>query len=147
MIKVLTTCLYFASANSALDSKSRRRALAFPQRFPVGLFLLFAAGGSIPVSLFAGSDAGGPRPEIEIPRVQRPPKLEDFLDMKPNREMDGQLAKVEGFKQFSPKDGEPASQLTEVYLGYDDENLYLVWVCFDSEPHIRLAHGKGRKRS
>ena len=114
---------------------SRRRALAFPPRFPVGLFLLFAAGGSIPVSLFAGSDAGGPRPEIEIPRVQRPPKLEDFLDMKPNREMDGQLAKVEGFKQFSPKDGEPASQPTEVYLGYDDENLYLVWVCFDSEPH------------
>lgn len=97
--------------------------------------LLLAIWGVLAPSVLASTDPAGSLPQIEIPRVQRAPTLEDFLDMKPNEEMDGKLVKVEGFKQFSPRDGEPASQPTEVYLGFDDENLYVVWVCFDSEPN------------
>jgi uncharacterized protein DUF5916 len=74
------------------------------------------------------------KPSMEIPRVSRPPKLEDFLDMKPNSEIAGQLAKVEGLIQRNPKDGSPSSQRTEVYLGYDDKNFYSIFVCFDNEP-------------
>ncbi len=44
------------------------------------------------------------------------------------------LAVVEGFIQSNPRDGAPASQKTIVYLAYDDNNLYVVFVCFDKNP-------------
>ncbi len=72
---------------------------------------------------------------VAIPRVERPPVLEDFLDMKPRNGLDGKLAKVEDFIQREPKDGQPATQRTEVYLGYSDKNLYVIFVAFDSEPN------------
>ena len=49
---------------------------------------------------------------------------------------------VEGFIQRQPKDGQPSTQRTVVYLGYDDKHLYLIFVCFDSEPlKIRARMG------
>ncbi|MFB3140143.1 MAG: hypothetical protein ACE1Z1_03025, partial [Candidatus Acidiferrales bacterium] len=87
-----------------------------------------------PLSPAAESPPAGPRPELVIPRVDRPPTLEDFLEMRPNREVDGHLAKVTDFIQREPSDGEPATQRTEVYLGYDDKNLYVIFLAFDSEP-------------
>jgi hypothetical protein len=44
------------------------------------------------------------------------------------------MARVDEFKQETPRDGDPVSQRTEAYLGYDDSHLYIVFVCFDSEP-------------
>ena len=44
------------------------------------------------------------------------------------------MLKVDNLVQRDPKDGAPVSQKTEVYLGYTDRNLYVVGVCFDSEP-------------
>ena len=44
------------------------------------------------------------------------------------------MVRVDEFKQNRPRDGDPASQRTEAYLGYDHSNLYIVFVCFDSEP-------------
>jgi hypothetical protein len=44
------------------------------------------------------------------------------------------MTRVDGFRQNTPRDGNPVSQRTEAYLGYDDTNLYVVFVCFDSEP-------------
>ncbi|MFQ5696131.1 MAG: hypothetical protein ACE5HB_09095, partial [Terriglobia bacterium] len=93
------------------------------------LWLLLAA----PLLLPAADLPALTRPSLAIPRLERPPALEDFLDMKPNGAARG-LAKVEGFVQRNPSDGRPASQRTDVYLGYDDQNLYAVFVCFDSEP-------------
>ncbi len=54
--------------------------------------------------------------------------------MEPVAALQGKLAKVEGFIQRDPKDGEPASQRTVVYLGYDDNRLYAVFVAFDTQP-------------
>jgi len=39
--------------------------------------------------------------------------------------------------QRNPHDGVPASQPTEAYLGYDDKNLYAVFVCFDDPGKVR----------
>jgi len=44
------------------------------------------------------------------------------------------MVRVDEFKQNRPRDGDPASQRTEAYLGYDHSHLYIVFVCFDSEP-------------
>jgi hypothetical protein len=77
---------------------------------------------------------------VSIPRVARPLILGDFLDMEPPSLLEGKLAKVEGFLQREPKDGEVASQRTVAYLGYDDKKLYVVFVAFDSEPQLIRAH-------
>jgi hypothetical protein len=71
---------------------------------------------------------------IRIPRVSRAPKLEEFITMEPAPEWRGKLAKVDQFTQRIPSDGTPSSQRTEVYLGYDNKNLYAIFICFDSEP-------------
>jgi hypothetical protein len=60
--------------------------------------------------------------------------LEAFLEMKPDAAWEGKLAKVERYVQRTPSDGEPASQRTEAYLGYDDKNFYVIFICFDNEP-------------
>jgi len=70
---------------------------------------------------------------IRIPRVSSPPRLEDFLGMEPSSAWKNKLAKVDHFTQRIPSDGAPVSQRTEAYLGYDDKNLYAIFICFDSE--------------
>ena len=92
------------------------------------LLLLFLGTG---VPLFAKS------PEfrsIQIPRVGSPPRLEEFLNMEPSPRWKDKLAKVDQLTQRVPSDGAPVSQRTEIYLGYDDRDLYVIFVCFDSEP-------------
>lgn len=67
--------------------------------------------------------------------------MEDFLSMKPHADFaDGRMAIVDNFYQRNPHDGQPSSQKTEAYLGYDQKNLYVVFVCFDTEPHKIRGH-------
>ena len=42
--------------------------------------------------------------------------------------------KVSGFKTFSPDFGLDMSQLTTVYMLYDEENIYFAFECKDDEP-------------
>jgi hypothetical protein len=73
-------------------------------------------------------------PTVKARRLSRAPTLDDFLSMNPPGDLVGQMARVEGFIQRSPSDGQPATQKTEVYVGYDDKKLYVVFVCFDEQP-------------
>lgn len=88
-------------------------------------------GVSLPFCLAQGTPNFG---HVQIPRLQQAPKLEDFLDMKPSAGWEDKMAQVEGLKQRIPRDGEPVSQRAVVYLGYDNKNLYAIFVCFDTEP-------------
>jgi len=74
---------------------------------------------------------------LEIPRLAHAPALEDFLSMQPAGDTASRMAKVTGFLQRNPHDGQPASQRTEAYLGYDAKNLYVVFVCFDDPSKVR----------
>ena len=76
-------------------------------------------------------------PSLTIPRVQRAPALEDFLTMQPQGETALAMAKVTGFTQRAPHDGESVSEATNAYLGYDQKNLYIVFVCFDDPRRVR----------
>jgi len=64
--------------------------------------------------------------------------------MKPEGEVARQMTRVSGFVQRDPHDGEPVSQKTEAYLGYDEKHLYVVFVCFDEPGKVR-AHQARRK--
>lgn len=76
-------------------------------------------------------------PSLTIPRLSRPPALEDFLSMKPLGEIAQQMAAVTGFVQRTPHNGEPVSEETWAYLGYDQKNLYVVFVCYDDPKKVR----------
>jgi len=75
-------------------------------------------------------------PTITIPRLSRAPSLDDFLTMQP-QDVALEMAKVTGFTQRNPHDGEAVSEPTEAYLGYDQKNLYVVFVCFDDPKKVR----------
>jgi hypothetical protein len=102
-------------------------------RFCVCITRLVFALTALAWACLAG-DPTDPKPSLSIPMVDTPPTLEDFAGMKPGGEFEGRLSKAEGFIQQQPKDGEPATQRTEAYLCYDRKNLYVIWLCFDTEP-------------
>ncbi len=76
-------------------------------------------------------------PALTIPRLERPPTLEEFLNMRPEGEIARAMAKVTGFTQRTPHDGEAVSEPTDAYLGYDQKNLYIVFICFDDPRQVR----------
>jgi hypothetical protein len=76
------------------------------------------------------------QPHITIPRLETAPKLDDYVE--------GRAAgiAVTGFKQRDPGDLVPVSEPTTAYLSYDQENLYVAFVCKARDPssiRARLA--------
>jgi len=53
----------------------------------------------------------------------------------------------ESFWQTTPDAGQPASERTELRVGYTAENLYLAIVCYDREPAAIIASGSRRDAS
>ncbi len=78
------------------------------------------------------------RPTLRIPRVSRPPKLEEFLKGKPRPAE----PRIGGFRQREPGDGVPASKETSAYLSYDRKNLYVVVVCREEPVKVRARMAK-----
>ena len=54
--------------------------------------------------------------------------------MQPSLKVANQMVKVSGFVAREPADGAEPTQQTDVYLAYDQKNLYAVFVCWDKEP-------------
>jgi hypothetical protein len=101
--------------------------------------LLRVLGLAVLLPLWPATAAGverkpGPTRSVQVPRLEIAPTLEDFVQMRPAPHLEGRMARVDQFTQWVPRDGDPASQRTEAYLGYDQSHLYVVFVCFDSEP-------------
>jgi Domain of unknown function (DUF5916) len=78
--------------------------------------------------------AGNPpvKPKLTIPRVTRPPRLEDFLNMEPPDALG--MVGLREFTQRRPDDGKPATERMVVYLGFDEKFLYAVGICYDTHP-------------
>ena len=91
--------------------------------FATALILLLATGA------FAAP------PSIQIPRIETAPTLADFEGMQPDLRVSKSMVKVTGFIAREPADGAEPSQNTDVYLAYDDHNLYAVFICWDKEPN------------
>ena len=86
------------------------------------------------------AEAQGPEPpRITMPRVSRPPKISDFERMEV---VDAPLGmrRIDGFVQRFPNDGEPVSERTIVYAGYDTGSLYVAFLCFDRQAGRVGAH-------
>ena len=75
---------------------------------------------------------------VRVPRLARPPEIEDFLGRQPGYP----ILKLGDFRQKMPGDGQPASLQTAAYLGFDDKNLYAVFVCKDEPGLVRARRAK-----
>ncbi len=63
-------------------------------------------------------------------RVEQAPKIDGLVD----EEFWKLAAPASDFTQRNPDEGRPATQRTEVRFVFDDDNLYIGIICFDSEP-------------
>jgi Domain of unknown function (DUF5916) len=75
---------------------------------------------------------------LHIARVSSPPMLEDYIRGDPP---DGAMP-VTNFIQRNPDDGKPASDKTRAWLGYDDTNLYVIFVCQSPPGELRARYTK-----
>ena len=126
-----------APAHAARTRVRHRMRIAANWLRRLGLVVLALCLGPL-VPLWADDDRAlvpTTRPEVRVSRLPRAPILEDFLDMKPPPDLAEVMQPITGFIQREPEDGNPASQKTEVYLGFDDQHLYVVFVAFDDEPN------------
>ena len=102
-------------------------------------FAPIAVGLAI-LMLFCAPRAGGQTetgpPTLSIPHLASPLTLQEILAGNAGR----RTATVKGFIQRNPHEGEPASQITTAYLGYDDKNFYVGFLCLDKEPGQIRAH-------
>ena len=74
-------------------------------------------------------DAAG-RVTLRAVRVDTPPRIDGQLD----ETVYTAVAAMAGFVQTEPSDGAPASEKTEVWLLFDDEHLYIMARCWESQP-------------
>src|SRR5687768_7259390 len=108
----------------------------YPNRFVFCVLAIFA----FPAGVLATET-------LSIPHVHHPPVLADFVNVQadPGAHAAG-MRVVDRLVQRVPHDGAPVSERTKVYIGYDGENLYAAFVCFDETPSAVRGQLAGRER-
>src|SRR5690242_5716840 len=71
--------------------------------------------------------------DVHVPKITRPPVLEDFL----NGQTRDDMRRIDDFRQRQPGDGIPSTQKTTAFIGYDASNFYAVFVCIVPPGHLR----------
>ena len=82
-------------------------------------------------------------PTVRAVRTSAPPTIDGVLD----EAFWHEIEPVTDFRQRVPVDGAPSSELTELRVAFDDDNLYFAVVLHDSDPSgIRrsILHREGR---
>src|ERR1700722_1790470 len=79
------------------------------------------------------SDLANQVKTVHLTRVSKPPRLEDFLsgNIPPGQ------ARIDDFRQNAPSDGAKATRETVAYLSYDDEHLYVIFLCKEEKTKLR----------
>src|SRR5215475_11828430 len=88
-------------------------------------FALFVSLFALSVSAFAQAVDTVQVKDLQIPKLTSRPQLEEFLNGRSRLDM----KRVDDFRQRQPADGVPASRKTTAWIGYDDTNIYAVFVC------------------
>ena len=81
-------------------------------------------------------------PELRATRVEAPPRVDGLLDDPAWRE----APVASGFRQREPREGDPATEATEVRVVYDKDTLYVGILARDREPKAVIARILERDR-
>ena len=77
-------------------------------------------GGRAGFGVASGAGILTGRPSVSATRTSTPPRIDGRLDDAVWRD----AARIDEFVQRQPRDGAPATEVTEVYIAYDSGNLY-----------------------
>ena len=75
------------------------------------------------------------RATIRAIRLNQPLQLDGRLDEALYRE----IPPVNGFLQQYPNEGEPATERTDIWIFFDDQNLYISAFCHETHPERQIA--------
>jgi hypothetical protein len=78
--------------------------------------------------------------DVKVPLLAAAIHLSDFSEMRPRPEVRNQLVEVRDFIQNIPRDGQPETEKTEVWMGHTKTTLYFVFVCHDHRPAEIRGH-------
>ena len=87
-----------------------------------------------PAATVARDGAG--RVTVRATRVTEPVTLDGMLD----EGLYSRIQPIAGFLQQEPHEGQPATQKTEVWLLYDDKNVYVAARCWSTDPSRIVAN-------
>ena len=93
------------------------------------------AGSTAPTSASVTRDEQG-RATVRAVRLTEPLRLDGRLD----EEIYGTVPPIDGFLQQVPQEGAPATEPTEMWVFFDDENVYVAARCLDSQPERITAN-------
>ena len=82
---------------------------------------------------------------LVMPLLDGKPSFADFQNMAPSSVLARSMAKVDSFIQREPEPGEPSAQRTEVYIGYDQVELHVIFLAFDTDPDQIRANLSSRE--
>ena len=106
-------------------------AAAGPQFGPLSS-ILDAAPAPVPPAVISRDDEG--RVTIRATRLTEPLVLDGRLDERLYRDTES----IGGFVQQEPREGEPATEKTEVWVAYDDAAVYVGARLWESDPSKRV---------
>ncbi len=118
----------------------RRRALGLAVCLAVVASQTSAAQSNKRAAMPAEAPKAQPSSDLRVPSIAKGLRLSDFAGMEPSPEWKNKLLKIAGFIQNTPRDGEPATEKTEVWLGHTKSTLYLVFICHDRHPEEIRGH-------
>jgi hypothetical protein len=75
------------------------------------------------------------RPVMTAHRIMEPLRVDGRFDDEVYQLIEG----TRGFIQQDPREGEPVSEDTEVWVLFDDSNLYVAAKCYDREPELLVS--------
>jgi len=79
-------------------------------------------------------DADG-RVTVRAVRLAAPLRIDGALD----ESLYSAVPPISDFVQFEPQAGAPATEKTDVWIAFDEDNFYLTFRCWDSDPSRRVA--------
>ena len=88
----------------------------------------------LPPATVARSADGGV--SVRAVRIYQPLEIDGRLD----EDVYKAVPAISDFIQQDPREGEPATEQTEVWILFDDKNLYVSARCWDSQPEREIAN-------
>ena len=80
--------------------------------------------------------AGQDQTTFHAVRVQAPIKIDGALD----EPLYTSVPPISNFIQQEPHEGEPATEKTEMWVAFDNDNIYVSFRCWESEPGLVVAN-------
>lgn len=118
----------FLAATCVLAVLTAQRAAAAQQAFASG-----TSAAPAPPAMVTRTAAGDAT--IRAVRIDRPMRIDGQL----NEEIYATVPAVGGFIEQEPHEGEPAGEPTDIWILFDDKNLYISARCWDSHPEREVV--------